>query len=98
MTRHTLSVNEFAEYAREQIRIADTLMARHRPASRNLCQCGRPLPCAQAEAVRAHKDHYLARLGLAEATVSLPIVTPAPAQPQTGGLRALLSRMARRNR
>lgn len=98
MTRHALSANEFAEYAREQIRIADTLMARHGPANRNLCQCGRPRPCAQAEAVRAHKEHYLARLGLAEDTVSLPVVTSAPAQPQTVGLRSLLSRMARRSR
>lgn len=98
VTVHALSADEFAEYAREQIRIADALIARHRPANRNLCQCGRPLPCTQAEAVRAHKDHYLARLGLAEATVSLPVVTSAPAPPRTGGMRALLPRMARRNR
>lgn len=98
MRRHALSADEFAVYAREQIRTADALLARHRPASRTVCNCGRPLPCSQAEAVRARKNHYLARLSPAETTVPFPVVAPAPLPSRTSRLRALLDRLTRHNR
>lgn len=97
MTRHALSASEFAEYAREQIRTADALLARHGAASRVLCRCGRPVPCSQAEALRIRKAHYLARLGLAEVTVPLRVVTSA-VPPQASGIRGLLYRLTRRDR
>lgn len=94
MPRHALSAEEFAAYAREQISTADAVLTRHRQVGRACCQCGRPLPCSQAEAVRARKDHYLVRLGLAEATVPMPVVSSgSPVRPR--GLRALLSRFTR---
>jgi hypothetical protein len=47
-----MSAGEFAACAREQIRAADTLLAQHRPANGSYCQCGRPVPCSQAETVQ----------------------------------------------
>jgi len=87
-----LTAEQLAQYAREQIRTADDLLARHRPAGGSSCRCDRPLPCTHAETLRVRRAHYLTQLGLSEPTQVLPAVASSP-RPRR--LRALMSRLIR---
>ncbi|MEV4415519.1 hypothetical protein [Catellatospora sp. NPDC049609] len=68
-----LSAEQFAEYARRQIAAADGILARHGRTGA-LCRCARQWPCPVAVTCVKMREHYVARLALAEATVRLPMV------------------------
>ncbi|HEX5144947.1 MAG TPA: hypothetical protein VFW21_13865 [Mycobacterium sp.] len=78
-----LDADQFAAYAREQIRDAFAILQRHRPDRYGLCSCGRPQPCTVIDTCQRSIDHYRGKLALIEATQPLPIV--APASPLTAG-------------
>ncbi|MQA25278.1 MAG: hypothetical protein GEU94_07370 [Micromonosporaceae bacterium] len=60
----------FAAYAREQIRAADVILARHRGRV-GVCSCGRLLPCSAAASVAGRRRHFVDRLGQVEASTVL---------------------------
>ena len=82
-----LDADQFAAYARDQIRDATAILQRHRPDRYELCCCGRPRPCTVVDTCQRSIDHYRGKLALIEATLPLPIVvpaTPATAQDHDG--------------
>ncbi|MQA24850.1 MAG: hypothetical protein GEU94_05130 [Micromonosporaceae bacterium] len=60
----------FATYAREQIRAADVILARHREMV-GVCSCGRLLPCSAAASVARRRRHFVDRLAQVEAPTVL---------------------------
>jgi hypothetical protein len=73
----TMSLMEFARFAREQIDTADAILAGgHRYTDVSwCCSCGHQRACPQAELLRQRSDHFRCRLALAERTALLPVVT-----------------------
>lgn len=72
-----LSGEQFADYARRQIAIADELLARHSHDG-HLCACGRARPCPVAQSCADTRRHYAGQLAaLSDDTVLLPVVQPA---------------------
>jgi hypothetical protein len=69
--------NELAAYAQARIRAAHDIHRRHHPDRFGLCACGRPRPCTVAAACLATIAHYQATLALIDATMPMPIITPA---------------------
>jgi hypothetical protein len=56
-----LSSAQFAAYARDQIRTADVLLARH-VVRGTMCSCGRIVPCSVALTVAERRKHFVAAL------------------------------------
>ncbi|SRR5690606_29730292 len=83
MAGRALTAEQFAEFAREQIRIAETLLAQHRAAG-DMCRCGRVVPCPHAESLAGSLECYQSQLALLERAQPLPVTVPAAArQPAT---------------
>ena len=96
MAGRALTAEQFAEFAREQIRIAETLLAQHRAAG-DMCRCGRVVPCPHAESLAGSLEHYRVQLALLERTQPLPVVLPAEApRPAAAGRRRTLFARKRR--
>lgn len=53
-----LSTERFASYARDQIRMADVLLAYHAGYG-PICSCGRIVPCSVALAVIKRRMHFI---------------------------------------
>ncbi|GAA1396336.1 hypothetical protein GCM10009662_10120 [Catellatospora coxensis] len=73
-----LTAEQFATYARRQIKAADGILADHGRSWGNMCGCGRLWPCPVAATCVRMREHFLTRLALVEATVRLPVVRPGP--------------------
>lgn len=56
-----LSSAQFAAYAREQVRNADLILARH-AAHSTTCSCGRLLPCSVVTTVTRRRAHFVEAL------------------------------------
>lgn len=96
MPGHTLTLEQFAIYAREQIRTIDGLLSGHRTAGEVFCRCGRPRPCPQARSLTATREHYRHRIaGLDDQTRLLPIIAPPPDWPRHRRRAAVLALLRR---
>jgi hypothetical protein len=91
-----LSGDQFADYARQQIAVASQILAHHRPTSSG-CSCARQWPCPVALSCQQTRDHFQGRLALLDATIQLPVISPATTDCRSPW-RRLVSALFRRAR
>jgi hypothetical protein len=70
-----LDHEQFAAYARAQIRDAQAILALHRSAGTGLCSCGRRQQCSVVTVCTRHIAHYRKKLALLDLTQPLPLIT-----------------------